>query len=84
MRIYLQTPVTDEGSPRYYQLQLQEDLLGGWSIVRESGQQGGSGRMTRTYYECREDAVAAWIKARDAQLKRGYRVMFMQGEEQPK
>lgn len=41
MRIYMQTPVTDEHAPRYYHLFLQEDLLGGWTVVCEWGFQGG-------------------------------------------
>ncbi|MFA5626521.1 MAG: WGR domain-containing protein [Thiohalomonadaceae bacterium] len=80
----MQGPITDDSSPRYYQLFLQEDLLGGWNVVREWGFQGASGRTVREYFECREDAIVALAKSRDAQLKRGYRVMFMQGEAQPK
>lgn len=84
MRIYLQTPVTDERAPRYYHLFLQEDLLGGWTLVREWGAQGASGRVVREHFHTREAAQEAIIRSRDVQLKRGYRVMFMQGEEQPR
>lgn len=80
MRIYMQTPVTDDSPPRYYHLFLQEDLLGGWSVVREWGFQGASGRVVRDHFATREAAESAIIGGRDAQLKRGYRVMFMQGD----
>jgi predicted DNA-binding WGR domain protein len=80
MRIYMQTPVTDDSPPRYYHLFLQEDLLGGWSVVREWGFQGSSGRVVRDHFATREAAESAVISGRDTQLKRGYRVMFMQGD----
>jgi predicted DNA-binding WGR domain protein len=82
MRIYMQTPVSPERPPRYYHLFLQEDLLGGWSLVRQWGFQGASGTVQREYYETRDEALDALMRHRDAQLKRGYRVMFFQGEGQ--
>ena len=80
MRIYLQMPPADNSVPRYYQLLLQEDLLGGWTLVRESGRQDGSGRIKREHYADREAAERALIEARDAQVARGYRVVFVQGD----
>lgn len=84
MRIYMQTPVTDERPPRYYHLFLQEDLLEGWSLVKEWGFQGASGRVVRQYFGSFEEAEAALLNSRDAQLKRGYRVMFQQWREPPR
>ncbi len=83
MRIYLQTPISDDKPPRYYHLFLQEDLLGGWSLVKEWGFQGASGRLQREHFETREQALDALIASRDLQLQRGYRVMFFQGEGAP-
>ena len=80
MRIYLQTPPDSENAPRYYHLFLQKDLIDGWSLVRESGRQGAAGRVTKKHFTDREAAVAALINARDAQLKRGYRVVFVKGD----
>jgi len=80
MRIYLQTPPGDGTAPRYYHLFLQKDLINGWSLVRESGRQGSSGRVTKKHFDERETAVAALIEARDAQLKRGFRVVFVKGD----
>jgi hypothetical protein len=37
MRIYMQIPPSDAGPPRFYHLHLQEDLLEGWTPVREWG-----------------------------------------------
>ncbi len=83
MRIYLQTPPALDGAARFYHLFLQQDLLDGWSLVREWGFQGASGRVQREHFPSREAAADAMLKARDQQLKRGYIVMFMQGEEPP-
>ena len=83
MRIYLQIPAVDETPPRYYQLLLQPDLIGGWNLVREWGYQGRSGRVKREHFASLEEAETALMKARDSQIKRGYRVVFMQGQGQP-
>lgn len=83
MRIYMQTPVGADAAPRYYHLHLQEDLLEGWTLVREWGYQGSSGRVVREQFPEREQAENALLKVRDEQLKRGYRVVFIQGLEQP-
>lgn len=83
MRIYLQTPPDSEEATRFYHLFLQQDMLGGWSLVREWGFQGASGRVQREHFANREAAAEAMLHARDLQLKKGYRVMFMQGEDAP-
>lgn len=80
MRIYMQTPVLDDKPPRYYQLLLQEDLLEGWTLVREWGQTGSSGRVKRDHFPSMDEAQAAMLRVRDAQLERGYRVVFMEGQ----
>jgi predicted DNA-binding WGR domain protein len=78
MRIYMQIPPEGDKAPRYYHLHLQEDLLEGWTLVREWGYQGASGRLKREHFADREAAEEALIHARDDQLKRGYRIVFMQ------
>lgn len=83
MRIYLQTPPTADSPPRFYHLFLQEDLINGWTLVKESGYQGSSGRVVKSHYTDRDEALTALLKARDAQLKRGYRVVFIRGEQAP-
>jgi predicted DNA-binding WGR domain protein len=82
MRIYLQTPCSPEQHPRFYHLFLQEDLFGGWSLVKEWGFQGAAGRTQRVHFDSRGEALEALLNSRDLQLQRGYRVMFFQGEVQ--
>ena len=79
MRIYMQTQHIPEQPLRFYHLHLQQDLLGGWSLVRESGLQGKRGQVKRVYFKTREEAETALIKYRDMQLRRGYRVVFREG-----
>jgi len=80
MRIYLQMPAIEDQPPRYYQLLLQEDLLGGWTLIRESGRQDTAGRVKREYFATHEAAEHALLKARDSQLAKGYRVVFVEGD----
>ncbi len=75
----MQTPPLADKAPRFYHLFLQPDLLGGWSLVREWGYQGAGGTVKKEYFEEREAAERALLAARDAQLKRGYRVVFVEG-----
>ncbi|HOX72909.1 MAG TPA: WGR domain-containing protein [Dokdonella sp.] len=79
MRIYMQTRSDESGTPRFYQLSLQQDLLGGWTLFREWGQQGARSSMKREIYLDRDSALSAFEKARDSQVKRGFRVVFSQG-----
>ena len=83
MRVYMQIPALDGQPARYYQLWLQEDLIDGWTLVREWGHQGRSGRVKKDHFENRDAAEAALIRVRDTQLKRGFQVVFMQGQDQP-
>ncbi|MDH3354267.1 MAG: WGR domain-containing protein [Chromatiales bacterium] len=72
----------EPGQPvRYYQIQLQPDMLGGWGVIREWGFQGRSGTVRRNHYDTHDEAVEALMKIRDQQLQRGYQLMFFQGEE---
>jgi predicted DNA-binding WGR domain protein len=76
----MQIPPQGEQPPRFYHLHLQEDLLGGWTLIREWGYQGARGRVLREHYADREEAEAALIRVRDEQLNRGYLVVFMQAQ----
>lgn len=83
MRVYMQSkPATDE-VPRYVQLILEQDLLGGWTFYRESGVQGGRATLKKQQFTTHDDALQAFEHARDAQLKRGLKVMFAKGMEPP-
>ncbi len=79
MRLYLQT-LPQIGQPqRFYQLTLEQDLLGGWTLVREWGGSGSKPGGRREVYLERDAALTAFEQARDAQIRRGFRVMFTQG-----
>jgi predicted DNA-binding WGR domain protein len=79
MRIYMQTNADPGEPPRYVQLTLEQDLLGGWTLYRESGRQGGRATLRREVFLEDEAAIEAFEKARDNQIKRGFRVVFAQG-----
>ena len=72
MRLFMQSRTTGTEAPRYYQIGLQQDLLGGWTLTREWGQQGGRVSVKREVYLERDDALNAFEQARDAQIRRGY------------
>ena len=81
MHIYMQNIAVDRKSPRYYHLMLQQDLLEGWTLIREWGIQGSPGRVKRDHHLTREDALTALVDVRNVQLRRGFQVVFTQGEE---
>ena len=76
----MQSTDYSERTPKYIQLVLQQDLLGGWNLVSESGRQGGRGRIKQMHYETHEQAMDAMLDARDGHLQKGFRVVFLQGE----
>ena len=80
MRIYMQIPPEGAKAPRYYHLHLQEDLLEGWTLIREWGYQGAAGRVKKEHFNDRESAESALLGGRDEQIKRGYQVVFMQAQ----
>ena len=84
MRLLLQQHPDGGEAPRFVQLMLEADLLGGWTLVRESGQIGGRSQLKREQYLDHDSAQAAFEHARDAQLKRGFQLMFAQGAEAPR
>lgn len=83
MRIYMQLPPGEDHTLRYFQLILQPDLLQGWWLVTEAGIQGGPSRIKRQYFDSQDTAFAVFTGSRDAQLMKGYRVMFVQGQDMP-
>jgi predicted DNA-binding WGR domain protein len=79
MRLLLQQRPEGREAPRFVQLMLQPDLLGGWTLVRETGQIGGKSTVRREQFLDQAEAFAALEHARDAQLKRGFQLMFAEG-----
>ena len=84
MRLLLQQRPEGREAPRFVQLMLERDLLGGWNLVRESGLIGGRSQLRREQFADQASATAAFEHARDLQLKKGFQVMFVQGAEAPK
>lgn len=80
MRLLLQQRPDGREAPRFVQLMLEPDLLGGWALVRETGQMGGRSTLRREQYLDQTSALAAFEHARDLQLKKGFQLMFAQGE----
>lgn len=80
MRIYMQTPPIEGQAPRFFQIQIQEDMIDGWTLIRESGSQGSrSSSLKKIHYECREDAEEALLALRDKQINRGFKTTFATG-----
>lgn len=80
MRIYLQSLSDDNKAPRFCHLHLQEDLIEGWTLIRELGYQGQAGKVTRTHFDSHAEALQAMMELRDAQLRKGFSIVFAQGE----
>lgn len=84
MRLLLQQRPDGHAAPRFVQLMLQPDLLGGWTLIRESGQIGGRSNVRREQFLDQTTALAALEQARDQQLRRGFQLMFAQGADSPR
>jgi hypothetical protein len=84
MRIFLQQPPAAGEPTRYHKFTLEQDLLGSWWLLRESGQVGGRASTKREVHASQAEALAAFEAARDAQLKRGFRITFSEGAEAPR
>ena len=80
MRIYMQLGMIDNKPPKFCSLHLNEDLLAGWNLVRESGIQGSYGKVVKIHYDDHQSALEALIEVRDAHIHKGFRVVFAQGE----
>ncbi len=76
----MQTAVEENVPMRFCQLILQQDLLAGWTLIKERGTQGSKGRLQREHHESYADAESAMMRARDALVNKGYRVVFIRGE----
>ena len=83
MRIYLQTNPTPEQAPRFYHIHLEPDLFEGWMLTKEWGSQGAAGRVQMKHYNSIEEAESALENIRDTQIKRGYRIVFIEGLSGP-
>ena len=83
MRLLLQQRPDGREAPRFVQLMLEADLLGGWALVLETGLIGGRSQVKREQFLDHASAIAAIEHARDQQIKRGFQLMFVQGADAP-
>ncbi len=58
---------------RFYSLDIQPDLFGGWSLVREWGRIGRHGKVMTTPFPSPAEAERALGRLRRRKEKRGYR-----------
>lgn len=84
MRVLMQQPPQGQEQPRFVSISLQQDLLGGWTLLRESGLIGGKSQLKREQFLETEPALEAFEKARAAHFKKGFQVVFVQGVAEPK
>lgn len=75
MHAFLQQPAIGSEAPRFLRLTLLPDLFGGWELLRESRRIGSRSQLRRELYLEEAEARAAFDKARDAELHRGYAVL---------
>ena len=83
MRIYMQTIPNTGQTPKFFHLHLEPDLFEGWILTKESGAQGSKGRVKMTHFKDINDAENTFEKLRDAQIKRGYQIVFIEGQTNP-
>jgi predicted DNA-binding WGR domain protein len=84
MRVLMQQPPKGLEAPRYVSISLQQDLLGGWTLVRETGHIGGKSQLKREQILDTEKAIEAFEAARATHFKKGFQVVFVQGATEPK
>lgn len=73
---------TGHGLLRFYQIALQQDLLGAWFVITESGIQGESGRVQKKLFQNLHEAEEDLIKIRDKQIRKGYQIVFVKALNQ--
>lgn len=83
MRLLLQQRPDGPEAPRFVQLMLERDLLGGWTLVRESGRVGSRSQLRREQFPDQSSAEAALAQARDLQLGKGFQLMYARGADAP-
>ena len=62
----------EENMRRFYRLDVQPDLFGGWSLFKEFGRIGSPGRLRSAPYSTQAAALDALRKQRQVKERRGY------------
>jgi len=82
MRIFMQATVDPSKPPKFFQLILVQDLISGYILTRNWGEQGKRGSLKEEHYPDLASAQAALMRWRDQQLNSGFKVMFVKGADQ--
>jgi len=62
----------EENMRRFYRLDVQPDLFGGWSFIREWGRIGRPRQVRMTPFATVDDAHSALMRQRQVKERRGY------------
>ena len=65
----------DRNRFRFYHLEIQPTLFGGWSLVRQWGRIGTWGRLAVSCFDTRAKAEEATARLISAKCRRGYTVV---------
>ena len=68
----LEKRVPEKNQFRFYRLDLQPTLFGGWSVVREWGRIGRQGRVVVDTFGTQAEAHAILHRKSGEKLRRGY------------
>lgn len=72
MRVQLRRIDQARNMRRYYVLAVEQDLFGGWWLVREHGRIGSPGRVIETPFPDLDAAAAAHAKLWQQKVRKGY------------
>ncbi len=72
MQTYLEKRDPATNQARYYRMQVLPNLFGAWTLYREWGRIGQSGKVLMEWFDSEDLAVGALIMLEAAKRRRGY------------
>lgn len=72
MQTYLEKRDPATNQARYYRMQVLPNLFGVWTLYREWGRIGQSGKVRMEWFDSKDLAVGALIVLEAAKRRRGY------------
>ena len=72
MQTYLEKRDPATNQARYYRMQVLPNLFGAWTLYREWGRIGQSGKVRMKWFDSEDLAVGALIVLEAAKRRRGY------------
>ena len=76
MHLYMQHTTAALPGPRFIRLYLEQDLLGSWELIQETGQLGGKSQVQREIFIDQTQALEAIEMLRMKYAKRGFEVLI--------